>query len=121
MKNIIIVTGGAGFVGSNLINLLLKKTNKKIISLDNYSSGLKKNHVKNYRVKYLIGNTLEIEKKFFKYKKNIHSVFHFGEFSRKFSVAWQFFAGDSRFIRFSRNFRKIFAKCFRNFAEVLEF
>ena len=31
MKNIIIVTGGAGFVGSNLIQLLLKKTNKKII------------------------------------------------------------------------------------------
>jgi len=82
MKNIIIVTGGAGFVGSNLINLLLKKTNKKIISLDNYSSGFKKNHVKNYRVKYLIGNTLEMEKKFSKYKKKIHSVFHFGEFSR---------------------------------------
>ena len=82
MTNIIIVTGGAGFVGSNLINLLLKKTNKKIISLDNYSSGLKKNHVKNYRVKYLTGNTLEMEKKFFKHKKNIHSVFHFGEFSR---------------------------------------
>ena len=82
MKNIIIVTGGAGFVGSNLINLLLKKTSKKIISLDNYSSGLKKNHVKNHRVKYFIGSTLEIEKKLSKHKKNIHSVFHFGEFSR---------------------------------------
>ena len=42
MKNLIIVTGGAGFVGSNLIELLLKKTNTKIISLDNYSSGRKK-------------------------------------------------------------------------------
>ena len=42
MKNLIIVTGGAGFVGSNLIELLLKKTNYKIISLDNYSSGSKK-------------------------------------------------------------------------------
>ena len=42
MKNLIIVTGGAGFVGSNLIKSLLKKTNKKIISLDNYSSGNKK-------------------------------------------------------------------------------
>ena len=42
MKNFIIVTGGAGFVGSNLIGLLLKKTNKKIISIDNYSSGNKK-------------------------------------------------------------------------------
>ena len=45
MKNIIIVTGGAGFVGSNLITLLLKKTNFNLISLDNYSSGYKKNHI----------------------------------------------------------------------------
>ena len=45
MKNIIIVTGGAGFVGSNMIEELLSKTNKKIISLDNYSSGTKKNHI----------------------------------------------------------------------------
>ena len=39
MKKIIVVTGGAGFVGSNLINLLIKKTKFKIISIDNYSSG----------------------------------------------------------------------------------
>ena len=82
MKKIIIVTGGAGFVGSNLISLLLKKTNKKIISLDNYSSGSKKNHILNNRVKYVNGDTLVIEKKFFKLRKYIHSVFHFGEFSR---------------------------------------
>ncbi len=44
MKNIIIVTGGAGFVGSNLIEFFLKKTKYKLISLDNYSSGFKKNH-----------------------------------------------------------------------------
>ena len=42
LKNIIIITGGAGFVGSNLISLLLKKTNFRIISLDNYSTGKKK-------------------------------------------------------------------------------
>ena len=47
MKKTIIVTGGAGFVGSNLIEFLLNKTNYKIISLDNYSSGSKKNHIKN--------------------------------------------------------------------------
>ena len=82
MKNIIIVTGGAGFVGSNLINFLVKKTNKNIISFDNYSSGSKQNHIKNKRVKYLIGNTIEFDKKISKYKKKIHSIFHFGEFSR---------------------------------------
>jgi len=84
MKNLIIVTGGAGFVGSNLIELLLKKTKYQIISLDNYSSGLKKNHIKNKRVKYLKGHTLEIQKILNKYKKNIKSIFHFGEFSRIF-------------------------------------
>jgi len=82
MKNLIIVTGGAGFVGSNLIGLLLKKTKYQIISLDNYSSGSKQNHIKNKRAKYLKGNTLEIQKILNKYKKNIKSIFHFGEFSR---------------------------------------
>ena len=60
MKNIIIVTGGAGFVGSNLINLFLKKTKFKIFSLDNYSTGNKKNHIKYKRVKYLKCDTKEI-------------------------------------------------------------
>ena len=82
MKNIIIVTGGAGFVGSNLIKFLLKKTKKKIVSLDNYSSGSKKNHILSKKITYISGNTFEIEKKISKYKNKIHSVFHFGEFAR---------------------------------------
>ena len=82
MKNIIKVTGGAGFVGSNLINLFLKKTKFKIFSLDNYSTGNKKNHISNKRVKYFKCDTKEISFKLKKYKKNIHSIFHFGEFSR---------------------------------------
>tara|TARA_S200000501_G_scaffold249365_1_gene233581 strand:- start:318 stop:1205 length:888 start_codon:yes stop_codon:yes gene_type:complete len=82
MKNIILVTGGSGFVGSNLIEYLIKKTNKKILSLDDYSSGSKKNHIKNNNIKYLKGNTKDIQKKLFNYKSKIHSVFHFGEFAR---------------------------------------
>ena len=50
-KNKILITGGAGFVGSNLINFLINNTKYKIISLDNYSSGKKKKHIKNYRIK----------------------------------------------------------------------
>ena len=60
-KNIIVITGGAGFIGTNLIKLFLTKTNYKIISIDNYSSGTKKNHIKNSRVKYLKGNTTNID------------------------------------------------------------
>ena len=82
MKNIIVVTGGAGFVGSNLIEFLLKENHFKIISIDNYSSGSKKNHIKNNRVKYLKGNTKNINKILKKLKKNINSIFHFGEFAR---------------------------------------
>ena len=80
-KKSILITGGAGFVGSNLIKLLINKTKFHIISLDNYSSGFKKNHIKNSRVKYLKGETKDI-KLFFKNPKKIHSVFHFGEFAR---------------------------------------
>ena len=82
MKSIIVVTGGAGFVGSNLINLLIKKTKYDIFSIDNYSSGSKKNHVKNERIKYLNGNTSNIYKILFKYKSKIKTIFHFGEFAR---------------------------------------
>ncbi len=82
MKNLIVITGGAGFVGSNLIELLVRETKFKIISLDNYSSGNKKNHIKNNRVKYLKGDTINIKKILEKYKNKINSIFHFGEFSR---------------------------------------
>ncbi len=81
-KNLLIVTGGAGFVGSNLISHFLKKTNFKIISLDNYSSGTKKNHIKNNRVKYLKSDTKNIFKTLKNYKNKIHTLFHFGEFAR---------------------------------------
>ncbi len=82
MKKILVVTGGAGFVGSNLISYLLKKTKFKIVSIDNYSTGSKKNHIINNRITYIKSDTKNVSKKLNKYKKKIHTLFHFGEFSR---------------------------------------
>ena len=82
MKNIIVVTGGAGFVGTDLIYFLLKNSNCKILSLDNYSSGTKKNHIKNKRIKYIKGNTKDISKILDSKKQKINAIFHFGEFAR---------------------------------------
>ena len=81
LKKIIIITGGAGFVGSNLISFLLNKTKFKIISIDDYSSGHKRNHIKNKRIKYLKSHTKFIDK-IIPNPKLIHSIFHFGEFAR---------------------------------------
>tara|TARA_A100001015_G_C14960175_1_gene700525 strand:+ start:345 stop:1226 length:882 start_codon:yes stop_codon:yes gene_type:complete len=82
-KNTIVITGGAGFVGTNLIKLFLKKTKYKIISIDDYSSGKKNNHLKNSRVKYIRGKTKNISS-IIKNVKEIKTVFHFGEFARIF-------------------------------------
>jgi UDP-glucose 4-epimerase len=82
MKNILIVTGGAGFIGSNLISELLKFKKFRVLSIDNYSSGLSKNHIKSKRVEYLKGNTKNIEVLLKSCIGKIHSIFHFGEFAR---------------------------------------
>ena len=81
-KNIIVITGGAGFVGSNLIEFFLVNTKFKIISIDNYSTGLSKNHFRSRRVKYFRDETKNIKKTLNSYKKKINAIFHFGEFSR---------------------------------------
>ena len=81
-KNIIVVTGGAGFIGSNLIKYLLIKTKLRIISIDNYSTGSPRNHFKNPRVKYIKGQNRNIEKLLMLFKNKIQVIFHFGEFSR---------------------------------------
>ena len=83
-KNIIVVTGGAGFVGSNLIKSLYNFNKYQIISLDNYSSGKKSNHILSKNVKYIRGETKNIKKLLNKYRYKINAIFHFGEFSRIF-------------------------------------
>jgi UDP-glucose 4-epimerase len=82
MKNILVVTGGAGFIGSNLISELLKFKKFKVISIDNYSSGFAKNHIKNKKVRYLKGSTKNIEILLKNHVDKIHTIFHFGEFAR---------------------------------------
>ena len=78
----ILVTGGAGFIGSNLIKELVKSADNEIISIDNYSSGKRENHVDD--VIYIHGNTWDIlyiqVYNFQNFKPDI--VFHFAEFSR---------------------------------------
>ena len=78
----IVITGGAGFVGTNLIKLLLKKTSYKLISIDDYSSSTRKNHIKDSRVKYIKAHTKNISTVL--NPKQVHSIFHFGEFARIF-------------------------------------
>jgi len=111
MKNIILVTGGAGFVGSHLIELFLNKTNYKILSLDNYSSGSKNNHLKNTRVKYIYGDTKNIDRLLIAYKKKINAVFHFGEFSRIYQSFKKF---DQCYDSNSIGSKSVFKFCLKN-------
>ena len=116
MKNLIIVTGGAGFIGSNLISFLLKKTKKNIISLDDYSSGKKKNHINSKRVVYLKGNTTNINKILFRYKKKIHTLFHFGEFARIYQSFKNF---DECYDSNSIGSKSVFKFCLENKIKII--
>ena len=79
----ILITGGAGFIASNLIKLILDNNSKVFIySYDNYYSGSRKNHIKSTKVKYIKGDTQKINKNRFLKKINFDHVFHFAEFSR---------------------------------------
>ena len=107
-KNIILITGGAGFIGSSLIKYFIVNNYKyKIISLDNYSSGSIKNHIKNKNVRYIRGNNKDIDKLLKKEKKNIKVIFHFGEFSRIFQSF--------------KNYKKCFEHNIHHSSKVIEF
>ena len=106
----ILVTGGAGFVGTNLIKFLLKKTNYKIISIDNYTSGTKLNHIKSSRVRYLRGDTMNISK-LIKKPNQIETIFHFGEFAR---IYQSFLKMDQCIFSNSVGSNAIFNFCLKN-------
>ncbi len=76
-KKTVIVTGGAGLIGSYLIELLLKK-GYRVVSLDNYFIGSKDNHVAG--AEYVEGHTRDIEQLLG--QENPAIIFHLGEYSR---------------------------------------
>ena len=107
-KNVVLITGGAGFIGSSLIKSFIKnKYNYKIISLDNYSTGSKKNHIVHKNVKYFKGDNKDIDKLLNKFKNNIKVIFHFGEFSRIFQSF--------------KNYKKCFEYNIHHSSKVIEF
>ena len=107
-KNILIITGGAGFIGSCLIKYFLKiGVKEKIISIDNYTSGYVKNHITNKNVKYIKGDSKNIDSILKNYKKKIKVIFHFGEFSRIFQSF--------------KNYKKCFEYNIHHSSKVIEF
>ena len=108
MKNIIVVTGGAGFVGSNLIQELIKIKKYRILSIDNYSSGKISNHLRDSRVKYLRGDTKNVSNILEKYKNRIHTIFHFGEFARIFQSFKKFRSALILILKEVQNYLNLF-------------
>lgn len=94
----ILVTGGAGFVGTHLIRKLLEHyPTARIVSVDNYYTGLTSNHVDDARVTYLTANTVDLNQLWVRRKlPDPQLTFHLGEYSRivqsfaDFDEVWEF-------------------------------
>jgi len=77
MSKTILVTGGAGHIGSHIIEILVKDSNNKVISLDNYFTGKLENHIDG--AQYRTGHTKDIDKLI---PETPDIVYHLGEYAR---------------------------------------
>jgi len=117
----ILVTGGAGFVGSNLISELKENKEHQIVSLDNYFTGKEQNHVAG--VEYIKGDCRDIQN-LISFKPDI--IFHFGEYSRvstsfeDLQLVWDYnVAGTFQVLEFCRknNCKLIYSASSTKFAD----
>ncbi|WP_329571929.1 NAD-dependent epimerase/dehydratase family protein [Kitasatospora sp. NBC_01266] len=81
---LVLVTGGAGFIGSHLVEALLRdRPRALVVSVDSYLTGRKENHIDDPRVCYLTGETLELGRLWSENSlPSPRTVFHLGEYSR---------------------------------------
>ena len=77
----ILVTGGAGFIGTNLIKQLLKQGHY-VVSLDNYSTGIKKNHIDNPNVVYVESDILNLTEHNSSFWSKFDLVYHLAAIAR---------------------------------------
>src|SRR5215212_6968382 len=76
-RTTIVVTGGAGHVGSHVIEALVANPDNRVISLDNYFNGREENHIA--LAEYRYGHTKDIDALI---PETPDIVYHLGEYAR---------------------------------------